>query len=130
MDDTMTMDEEVFLLKSGVIALEAENQELRNQVCQLKHAKDQLEQFILSMEQNVTANEQKKATKQPRKVSEYQKAFQVFYKNNKSNSDMLERLKTRLMLLGMNDDAEKLPWYIVRSECKRMFDEQQNDTTA
>lgn len=129
MEDTMAMEDEVFLLKSDVIALEAENQELRNQVSQLKLAKEQLEQFILSIEQNVTVNENKKATKKPRKVSEYQKAFQVFYKNNKSNCDMLQRLKTRLISLGMNDDAEKLPWFIVRSECKRMFDEQQNSTT-
>jgi predicted RNase H-like nuclease (RuvC/YqgF family) len=127
MEDGMPVEEECFILKSDIIALQAENQDLRNQVHQLKYAKDQLELFILSMEQSLNDEDSKKqTTKKPRKVSEYQKAFQDFYKNNKNNSELIEPLKSRLCSIGVINESDKIPWYIVRLECKKLFDEQQN----
>lgn len=128
MDDVMPVEEECYILKSDIIALQAENQDLRTQVHQLKYAKDQLELFILSMEeQNLNeVDSKKKTTKKPRKVSEYQKAFQDFYRNNKNNIELIEPLKLRLCSVGVMNESDKVPWYIVRLECKKLFDEQQN----
>lgn len=127
MDENISIDEENFLLRSRILQLEREKIELQSQVEQLKCIKNQLEQFILSMEQNMNEEDnKKKASKKTRKVSEYQKAFQEFYKNNRKNEDMLMRLRTRLRSLGMMEEADKLPRYIVRLECKKLFDEQQN----
>lgn len=127
MEDTPTIEEELFLLKSEVIALQSENAELQNQVHQLKYAKDQLEQFILSTEQQATdEGVSTKTSKKGRKVSEYQKAFQEFYKNNKNNNELLVDLKARLCSIGIMKESEKVPCHIIRLECKRLFDEQQH----
>ena len=127
LEDSIPVEEECFILKSDIIALQAENQDLRNQVHQLKYAKDQLELFIVSMEQSLNEEDSKvKTTKKPRKVSEHQKAFQDFYKNNKNNNELIEPLKRRLCSIGVINETDKVPWYIVRLECKKLFDEQQN----
>ncbi len=122
MEYTLNIEEELFLLKSDVIELEAENTDLRNQVNNLKCIKEQLEQFIMDM----GGQEEKKKIKQPRKISDTQKQFQEFYKSNKNNVSIRESLKTKLESLGMLEEAKKIPWYIVRNECKRLFNEQSN----
>jgi hypothetical protein len=119
-DEPMTYDDELFFWKSRAIQLETDYNDLLSLYEKTKAIKLQLEQHIL---QN---DEQPKKNKGKRKVSQYQQDFNIFFDRKKHDQEFVASIKNKLLSLEIITSNEKVPWYILRNECKKQFEKEKH----
>ena len=101
--------EALFILREKVITLEKDNLELKNALDNMRKLKEQLETTLFD---NSTCL-QKKVRKQTNKSTE-ELQFLSFYRRNKDNPNIIEKLKTDLMSIGYDGSP---PWQLIKREC-------------
>jgi hypothetical protein len=114
-EETVDYDDELFYWKSRAIQLETELTEVLGQYEKMKEMKEQLERHILQTEP--------KKQKKKRTESKFQKEFNVFLDQKKKDTLFLTNIKNKLIRLEIIKDDDKIPWYIIRDECKRLFEQ-------
>lgn len=117
-DETCDYDDELFYWKSRAIQLETELAEVLGQYEKMKEMKERLEQHILQTEP--------KMQKKKRTESKFQKDFKVFLEQKKQDTQFLTNIRNKLVRLDIIKEDDKIPWYIIRDECKRLFENNNN----
>ncbi len=116
-DEQINYEDELFFWKSKAIQLETDYNELMKQYEQVKTLKEQLELHILQQEEP-------KPFKKKRCVSKYQQEFKVFLDKKKNDKDFIASIRGKLETLELVACNEPIPWVILRSECKKLFDKE------
>ena len=114
-EDVISFDDELYFWKSRAIQLETDLADLTGQFEKMKTLKEQLEQYIMQ-------NEQPKKEKVKRKQSMFQQQFNIFFEQKKKDENFLSGIRNKLTSLELIKDGEKIPWHILRNECKKIFE--------
>lgn len=114
-DEVVNFDDELFYWKSKAIQLETELTEVLGQYDKMREMKEQLERHILQTEP--------KKQKKTRTKSTFQKEFTLFIEQKKQDATFMANIKNKLIRLEIIKENDKIPWYIIRDECKKVYEQ-------
>lgn len=116
--DYDSYEDELFFWKSRAIQLETDINEISVQYEKMKALKEQLELHIMQSEQPIKP-------KPKRTQSKHQQELKIFLQQKKNDANFMASLKKKLTDLNFIKENEKVPWYVIRDECKRLFEQTQ-----